>query len=284
MRRPNLYLLSFMAALLLYAGLANAAQQQAASNLANANPPPAPTTTDKSYVPPQNTLQIPAGTTIRVRLRTTLTDKTNKTGDPFTGELSEPVVVDGKEIAPKYSEVDGHLAFVKPSGRMAGKAQMRVVLDKIVTADGPVFSLNSSLEQAQGGVCAHTTNPDKLKSTNNKADEEGTITGCGKSKKGALKDAAIAGGVGAGIGASIGLGTMMTQQMDCAYYGYCAPGGSGIGGDILHGAEIGAGTALIYTLFKHERHIVLVDGSELTFVVNRTTDATPAPPASTASN
>ncbi len=285
MRRPVVCVFSSVAALLLYTGLAGGAQQQAPTNLASANPAPAPAPTTKPYVPPpQNTLQIPAGTTIRVRLRTTLTDKTNKTGDPFRGELSEPIVVDGKEVAPKYSEVDGHLAFVKPSGRVAGKAQMRVVLDKIVTADGPVFSLNSSLEQAQGGVCAHTTDTEKVKLTNTKADQEGTITGCGKSKKGALKDAAIVGGVGAAVGASIGLGTMMTQQMSCAYYGYCPPGGSGIGGDILHGAEIGAGTALIYTIFKHEKHIVLVDGSELTFVVNRTTDATPGSPASTASN
>ena len=164
MRRPVVCVFSSVAALLLYTGLAGGAQQQAATNLASANPAPAPAPTTKPYVPPpQNTLQIPAGTTIRVRLRTTLTDKTNKTGDPFTGELSEPIVVDGKEIAPKYSEVDGHLAFVKPSGRVAGKAQMRVVLDKIVTADGPVFSLNSSLEQAQGGVCAHLSTLGRLR-------------------------------------------------------------------------------------------------------------------------
>ena len=209
--------------------------------------------------PPPATPAIPAGTTLRVQLDTTLTDKTNKTGDTFTGEVSEPITVNGKEVIPKYSEVDGHIAFLKPSGRVAGKAQMRLVLDKIVTPDGLNFALNGSLEDAQGGVCAKTTNTGSTK-----ADDEGTIVGCGKSKKKALEAMGIAGGVGAGVGATIGMG----NTLECEYYGYCPP--SHTGGDILHGAEIGAGTALVYMLFKHEKHIVLVQGSELTFLVNRT--------------
>ncbi|MGH9433083.1 MAG: hypothetical protein ACRD3T_16250 [Terriglobia bacterium] len=221
--------------------------------------------------PPPAALASPAGTTLRVKLDTTLTDKTNKTGDKFTGEVSEPITVNGKEVIPKYSEVDGHIAFLKPSGRVAGKAQMRLVLDKIVTADNLVFPLNGSLEDAQGGVCAKTTNTGSTK-----ADDEGTITGCGKSKKKTLEAMGIAGGVGAGVGASIGMGNVL----ECEYYGYCPP--SHMGGDILHGAEIGAGTALVYMLFKHEKHIVLVQGSELTFLVNRTALANqtgaPGPP------
>ena len=205
---------------------------------------------------------IPAGTTLRVTLDTTLTDKTNKTGDPFTGELSEPVTVNGKDLLPKYSAVSGHIAFLKPSGRIAGKAQMRLIIDTITTPDGVAYPLNGTLEQAQGGVCAHTAT-----SGSTKADDEGTITGCGKSKKKAAEGAAIVGAMGAGVGASIGMGNVM----ECQYYGYCPPGGSGIGTDILYGAGIGAGTALIYSLLKHERHIVLVQGSLLTFMVDRTT-------------
>ncbi len=207
---------------------------------------------------------IPAGTTLRVQLDTTLTDKTNKSGDKFTGEVSEPVFVNGKEVVPKYSTVNGHIAFLKPSGRIAGKAQMRLVIDNISTPDGVVYPLSGTLEEAQGGVCAHTANTGKTK-----ADEEGTITGCGKSKKKAAEAAAIVGGMGAGVGASIGMG----KEIECDWYGYCPPGGSGMGTDIMYGAGIGAGTALIYSLLKHEKHIVLVQGSTLTFIVNRTTMA-----------
>ncbi|MGH9469553.1 MAG: hypothetical protein ACRD1N_04325 [Terriglobia bacterium] len=217
---------------------------------------------------------IPAGTTLRVTLDTTLTDKTNKSGDPFTGEISSPVYITGKDVIPQYSTVNGHIAFLKPSGRFAGKAQMRLVLDNITTPDGVVFPLAGTLEEAQGGVCAHTAVTGKTK-----ADEEGTITGCGKSKKKAAEAAAIVGGMGAGVGASIGMG----KEVECEWYGYCPPGGSGIGTDIMYGAGIGAGTALIYTLFKHERHIVLVQGSLLTFTVDRTTMAEKTPATSDAS-
>jgi hypothetical protein len=205
---------------------------------------------------------IPAGTTLTVSLGTTLTDKTNKTGDKFTGLVKDPIYSDGKPVIPQWSTVNGHIAFLKPSGRVAGKAQMRLVLDSIVTPNGVVYPLNGTLEQAQGGVCAHTATVGKT----TKADEEGTITGCGKSKKGALEAMGIAGGVGAGVGASVAMG----KEMECEFYGYC-PGGAGIGTDLAYGAGIGAGTALIYTLFKHEKHIVLVEGDTLTFTVDRTT-------------
>jgi hypothetical protein len=219
---------------------------------------------------------IPAGTTLRVQLDTTLTDKTNKTGDAFTGDVREPIYVNGKQVVPQWSTVSGHIAFLKPSGRVRGKAQMRLVLDKITTPDGAVYPLNGTLEEAQGGVCAHTAVTGKTK-----ADEEGTITGCGKSKKGAAEAAGIAGAVGAGVGASVGMG----KEIECEWYGYC-PGGAGMGTDILYGAGIGAGTALIYTMFKHEKHIVLVQGTLLTFTVDRTTTASkvPAPTADAASN
>ncbi|HTV55414.1 MAG TPA: hypothetical protein VMI06_10925, partial [Terriglobia bacterium] len=36
---------------------------------------------------------IPAGTTLRVELDATLTDKTNKTGDTFTADVREPIYV-----------------------------------------------------------------------------------------------------------------------------------------------------------------------------------------------
>src|SRR5690349_11466831 len=86
---------------------------------------------------------IPAGSTLRVRLETTLTDKTNDAGDTFTGDVTEPVIVDGKEVVPQYSAVDGHVAFVKPSGRLRGRAQMRIVIDSVTTPDNVVYPLSS---------------------------------------------------------------------------------------------------------------------------------------------
>ena len=223
---------------------------------------------DQPKVPPEKTM-IPAGSILHMKLTTTLTSKTNKTGDQFTGQVTQPIVVNGKEMVPKYSQVTGHVAFVKPSKRIKGKALMRLVIDKVVTPDEDrQFLLPSTLEDTNNAPCAHTK------------DEEGTLEGCGKSKKDALEGAGIAGAMGAGAGATVGLG----HEIECEYYGMC--GGHSMGADIGYGAAIGAGTALMYHLLKHEKDIILVQGTELTFIVNRTTEGRdlPAPPPEQAQN
>jgi hypothetical protein len=195
---------------------------------------------------------IPAGTILHVRLQTTLTSKTNKTGDKFTAVLEQPVNSEGEEVVPRGSIVKGHVVFVEPSKRIKGTGQMRIVLDEITTPDDENIAMSGTLEDANGGPCVQTG-----------TDDEGTVKSCGKSKKDALKDSAIGGAMGAGVGATIGLGS----EIDCSYYGNC--GGPGMGQATLYGAGLGAATALIYNLFKHEKQVVLVGGMHLTFVVNR---------------
>jgi len=207
-----------------------------------------------------NGILLPAGSSLHVRLQTTLTSKTNKTGDKFTGYVEQPVTANGKTIVPVGSLVDGHVVMVKKSKRIKGVGEMRIVLDDITTENGDEFLLNGSLEEAQGSPCARTA-----------SDSEGTIKGCGKSAKSALKGAAIAGAMGAGAGATVGMG----HEIDCQYYGNC--GGPSFGADLGYGAAIGAGAALIYNVFKHEKALVLLQGTHLTFVVDRSVTARPLP-------
>jgi hypothetical protein len=217
----------------------------AAFTLATAISLPASETTE--------TPTIPAGTILRIKLGTTITSKTSKPGDPFTGQIMADSTAGQETVIPEGSLVSGHVAFVKPAGRIKAKAQMRIVLDSIVTPEDKTIQLSSTLEDARGGVCGNTSN-----------DDEGTIVGCGKSKKDAAKDAGMGAIAGAGAGSAVGMG----HEINCRYYGNC--GGTSMGGDILYGAGIGASTALLYNLFKHQKEIILIQGTELTFVVNRT--------------
>ncbi len=206
---------------------------------------------------------IPAGSALHVKLQTTLTSKTNKTGDPFTGLVTSPITVNGVEVIPAGSTVEGHIAFVKPSGRIRGKAQMRIVLDNIITLDEVRYPLAATLQDATSVPCNNTAK-----------DNEGTIEGCGKSKKTALKQTAIGGAIGAGVGATVGIAT----RGGCNYYYGCYPStGPGIATDIAYGAGIGAGTALIYNLLKHEKQIILVAGTQLSFVINRNVQSDESP-------
>ena len=204
---------------------------------------------------------IPAGSLLHVRRTCTVTSKTSKPGDPFTGVVTTPIVVDGKEVVAAGSTVEGHVAFVKQSGRLTGVAQMRVVLDDIITPDDIKLPLPAGLDDMNAGPCAKTG-----------SDDEGTIKGCGKNKKDALKDAGIGGAIGAGAGSMVGLGS----EIDCRYYGNC--GGPGFGSALGMGAGIGAGTVLIYDLLKHEKHIILVQGTTMTFVISRSVDASTGKP------
>src|SRR5579863_3865008 len=81
---------------------------------------------DTRIPPPPNQQLIPAGSLLHVRLTCTLTSKTSKPGDPFTGIVTQPIDVEGKEIIGAGSSVEGHVAFVKQSGRVSGVAQMRI--------------------------------------------------------------------------------------------------------------------------------------------------------------
>ena len=142
---------------------------------------------NETTLPPPPPLVIPAGSLLHVRLTCTVTSKTSKPGDPFTGIVTQPILVDGKEVIGAGSSVEGHVAFVKQSGRVAGVAQMRIVLDDIITTDDVKLALPAGLEDMNAGPCAKTG-----------SDDEGTIKGCGKNKKDAMKDAAIGGAMGAG--------------------------------------------------------------------------------------
>jgi hypothetical protein len=185
----------------------------------------------------EETLTIPAGSTLHVRLDTTLSTRTNQTGDPFAGRVVEPIIYEGVEVVPAGSTVEGRVAMIKQPGKVKGVGEMRLVPETIITPDEVRYQISAGLEEAEGAGGA------KVK------DEEGTIKGPA-SKKGDV----IGAGVGAGAGAAIG--------------------GIAAGGDgALYGAGIGAGAMLIRSLFKRGKDIILPMGTELTFVVNRTTTA-----------
>jgi hypothetical protein len=211
------------------------------------------------FDPSKQPLVLPAGSILHVRLSTTLTSKTNKTGDKFTGMVTQPVIAGDKTLVPEGSMVEGHVTMVKPSGRVAGRASMRIVLDKINTPDDVNFNLAGSLQDLSTSTC-----------TKGIKDNEGTVEGCGKNKKGMAEGAAIVGGMGAAAGATIGV----TQDEICRFYG-CPGQNPNIAMDAAYGAGIGAGTVLLYSLFKHEKQVVLVSGSDLTFVVNHTVEQVP---------
>src|SRR5215813_8001575 len=44
--------------------------------------------------------ELPAGTAVKMKLETTLSTMTNKSGDAFSGRVTEPVMLNGKTVIP----------------------------------------------------------------------------------------------------------------------------------------------------------------------------------------
>lgn len=130
------------------------------------------------------------GTTLRASLETTLSTRTARPGDRFTATLREPVYVEGREVIPYGSQIEGRVTEVERPGRVHGVGKMDIAYERIVLPNGDKEPLVASTRGTEGP-------------RNTKVDREGTIQGP-NSRKRDVEETAAAGGIGAGIGAIAG--------------------------------------------------------------------------------
>ena len=76
----------------------------------------------------QKTTEIPAGTTVKVRMIDKLSSEDNQSGDTFHGTLEEPIEVAGKTFYPKGADVMGRITDVHSSGRLSEPGELDLVL------------------------------------------------------------------------------------------------------------------------------------------------------------
>jgi hypothetical protein len=88
---------------------------------------------------------IPAGTPLKVKLENTLTSFSNKTGDPFSARVTEPVMLDGKTVIPIGATVQGRITKVDEPRRIAGKPTIGIFPETIVLPSGERYMLNAPL-------------------------------------------------------------------------------------------------------------------------------------------
>ena len=79
----------------------------------------------------QKSLEIPSGTTIRVRMIDKLSSEQNQTGDTFRGTLDEPIEVNGRQFYPKGADVIGRVTDVHPTGRLSEPGELDLVLNTV---------------------------------------------------------------------------------------------------------------------------------------------------------
>jgi hypothetical protein len=167
------------------------------------NPPPG---TQTAPAPPRDpqTITLPAGTQLPVRVNETISTDTNYSGDTFTATLEKPVVMNGFVIAERGARVTGKVVQADKAGRVKGVAALQLALTQLHTTDGQTVNIV-------------TTPWDKRGASSKKRD---TAEMVGGAALGAIIGAIAGGGkgaaIGAGTGGAAGTGVVLTQRGNAA--------------------------------------------------------------------
>jgi hypothetical protein len=95
---------------------------QAPGTVAQGPPPPNSTLPpDAITTPGPSAYIIPASTRISVRMAQTISSKTATEGEPFSGTVVRPVVVDGKPVIQAGASASGTVVATKSRGRFKGE-------------------------------------------------------------------------------------------------------------------------------------------------------------------
>lgn len=134
------------------------------------------------------TVTIPAGTLLTVRVDQSISSETSTTGDTFRASLDQPLVVNGFVIAERGARVEGKVAASDPGGRVRGVASLGLELTRLNTSDGQRLQLQTESFAKEGE-----------RNTKRDIAKVGAAAGIG-----AAIGAIAGGGKGAAIGAAVG--------------------------------------------------------------------------------
>jgi len=138
---------------------------------------------------PGDSITIPAGQPMLVRMIDSVDSSKNHVGDIFHASLETDLTVNGMLVARKGTDIYGRLAEVKEAGHLAGSSELQLELTRMVIdgRDYPVVSSDYTLQGKGRGK--------------NTAEKVG-----GGAALGAIIGAIAGGGKGAAIGAGVGAG------------------------------------------------------------------------------
>ncbi len=146
------------------------------------------------------TLMVPAGTIVLVRINDFLSSDRNRVGDQFTAELEQPLVVNGWVVARRGQMVTGMVKAAQKAGRVTGVSQLGVELTDLTVVDGRQLPVLTELWKGSGGT-----------SHGQDAGAIATTTGLGAAI-GAAADWGRGAAIGAGAGAAAGIAAVLLTR------------------------------------------------------------------------
>lgn len=159
--------------------------QQGVADTAYVNPPDQPATPNAPAVH----VSVPAGTTLAIRINQHISVKHNHAGDRFTGEVTQPILVNGSEVIPKGTPVAGRIDAAHRRGHFKGSS---------------ILELRLTSMQLNGNRYAIDTH-DNIRTKKGKGKRSSAFIG-GLTGAGMLIGGVATGGVGLAIGGAAGAG------------------------------------------------------------------------------
>lgn len=153
----------------------------------------APVTPEKPAEPVYREVTVPAGTTLRLELKSSVASDTSKVEDTVRAVVRQSVTIDGKPVIPAGTEVVGTVTDVERSGRVKGLAHIAYRFTSL-RHDSERYDIRTS-------VISHQAKATKKKDATKIAIGAGAGAALGAilgGGSGAAKGAAIGGGAGTG--------------------------------------------------------------------------------------
>jgi len=149
----------------------------------------APAPTAPTQPPAPISLTVPAGTELVIRINQHISVKHAHVGDRFSGEVVEPVVVNGSEVIPRSTHVSGRIDEAHRRGHFAGRSVLELRLTSM-TLSGNEYALDTH---------------DNVSTKKGKGKRSGAFI-AGMTGAGMVIGGIATGGVGLAIGGAAGAG------------------------------------------------------------------------------
>jgi len=169
-----------------------AAPSNSAGNIggsAMSSPASTPAAAPAAAPAPAPPVVVPAGTTLTVRLGSSVGSKISSPGDSFSATLASAVTVDGNTVIPAGAAARGTVVEAKPLGKIKGGAVLELRLTSVTINDAPVSISTAAINRTEKGKGKRTA-----------------VVAGGGTALGAIIGGIAGGGKGAAIGALAGGG------------------------------------------------------------------------------
>ena len=141
-------------------------------------------------------ITVPAGAEITIRMIDPVDSAVNRIGETFRASIDEPLIVDGRTIAPRGADVTAKLTEVEEAGRISGRSELTLILMDI-TLNGRRYEITTS-EVSQEGSSRGSQTAKRVGAT---------------AAIGAVLGGIFGGGKGAAQGAAAGAGAATAVQV-----------------------------------------------------------------------